>query len=144
MTNAVFIELRLLSSAELDSRSLLTTVLAGDDRLPARLGTPALASLGTRFRARLRLLPRTPQELGECLRHGLAEAGQAGLMTDELIQTLSEHAGGNLRVMMNLAQELLAEGLAKQMARLDEKLYLEVFTPKLPAGKKAEGRKGRA
>lgn len=103
MTNAVFIEMRLLSSADLDSRSLLTTVLAGDERLPARLGTPALASLGTRCRARLRLLPRTPQELAECLRHGLAEAGQAGLMTDELIGTLSERAGGNLRVMMNLA-----------------------------------------
>lgn len=42
MHAAVLAELRLLTSAELDSRSILTVVLAGDDRLCARLETPEL------------------------------------------------------------------------------------------------------
>jgi hypothetical protein len=37
MSSAALTELRLLSSAELDSRSILTTVLAGDNRLASRL-----------------------------------------------------------------------------------------------------------
>jgi type II secretory pathway predicted ATPase ExeA len=37
MSPPVFSELRLLSSADLDSRSILTTVLAGDRRLANRL-----------------------------------------------------------------------------------------------------------
>jgi general secretion pathway protein A len=37
MSASAFTELRLLSSAELDSRSILTTVLAGDNRLAGRL-----------------------------------------------------------------------------------------------------------
>ena len=37
MTSSALSELRLLSSAELDSRSILTTVLSGDLRLAHRL-----------------------------------------------------------------------------------------------------------
>ena len=54
MAPTVFAELRLLASAELDSRSILTAVLAGDDRLCARLETPELLPLASRIRARLR------------------------------------------------------------------------------------------
>ena len=53
-------------------------------------------------------------------------------MTSELRVTLADHAAGNYRVLMNLADELLAVAADRELARLDEKLFLEVFaqTPK--------------
>ena len=53
-------------------------------------------------------------------------------MTSELRVTLADHAAGNYRVLMNLADELLAVAADRELARLDEKLFLDVFaqTPK--------------
>ena len=63
----------------------------------------------------------------------LATAGNPNLMTSELRATLVDHAAGNYRVLMNLCDELLTVGADRDLARLDEKLYLEIFaqTPKL-------------
>lgn len=48
-------------------------------------------------------------------------------MTTELKATLVDHAAGNYRVMMNVADELLAVAADRELPRLDEKLYLDVF-----------------
>lgn len=48
-------------------------------------------------------------------------------MTTELKATLADHAAGNYRVMMNLADELLTVAADRELPRLDEKLYLDVF-----------------
>jgi general secretion pathway protein A len=53
MPPAVLAELRLLSSARLDSHILLTVVLAGDGRLLERLRSEELLPLGSRMRVRL-------------------------------------------------------------------------------------------
>jgi hypothetical protein len=37
------------------------------------------------------------------------------------------HAAGNYRVLMNLGDELLAIAAERELARLDEELFLEVF-----------------
>ena len=65
------------------------------------------------------------------MRQGLENAGNPRLMTDELIATLADHAAGNHRVLMNLAAELLAAAAERDLARLDEKLYFDVFSPSL-------------
>ena len=57
---SVLSELRLLASADFDSRSLLTVVLCGDSRLLAMLKTEDLLPVASRIRARLLLEP-TPQ-----------------------------------------------------------------------------------
>ena len=49
MTSSALSELRLLSSVELDSRSILTTVLAGDLRLAHRLEEAHLLPIASRF-----------------------------------------------------------------------------------------------
>jgi type II secretory pathway predicted ATPase ExeA len=54
MSVAVFSELRLLASADLDSRSILTVILAGDSRLTAKLDSPDMLPLASRIRSRLR------------------------------------------------------------------------------------------
>jgi type II secretory pathway predicted ATPase ExeA len=128
MRVALLNELRLLTAAKLDSRCLLTVVLAGDDRLPASFSTPALAPVGTRIRTRLALKPLQPVQLAAYLCHVMEQAGQPRLMNEALVKTLSEHAAGNLRILMNLANELLEEAVRRQSAQLDERLYFEVFS----------------
>jgi hypothetical protein len=65
-------------------------------------------------------------------------------MTEELVDTLVDHAGGNQRSLMNMAAELLTAGMAEDGAKLDEKLYLEVFQlePSRSRGK-AKPKEGR-
>jgi general secretion pathway protein A len=108
MKSAVFCELRLLSSADLDSRSILTIILAGDQRLASRLGELELLPIASRIRTRLRLETSTPKQLHECLTHLLKTAGNPRLLSPSLMATLCEHAAGNLRSLMNMANELLA------------------------------------
>lgn len=125
--NTVFSELRILASKDLDSKQLLCVVFAGDARLPERLRSPDLLPLGSRIRRRLTLDYASRDELLACLDHLLAAAGNPSLMTTELRVTLADHAAGNYRVLMNLADELLAVAAERELARLDEKLFLDVF-----------------
>jgi general secretion pathway protein A len=136
----VFSEMRILASKELDSKQLLCVVFAGDARLPERLRVAELLPLGSRIRRRLLFDYASREELLACLDHLLAAAGNPSLMTSELRITLAEHAAGNYRVLMNLADELLAVAADRELARLDEKLYLDVFAqspkPKPPSKKR--------
>jgi type II secretory pathway predicted ATPase ExeA len=134
----VLSELRLLSSVDLDSRSILTIVLAGDGRLVAKLAGAELLPLASRIRSRLRAEALSAHQLAECLGHLLKAAGNPKLMSPTLVQTLCEHAAGNLRLLMNMGYELLAAASHRELDRLDEKLYFEVFAqdPK-PAAKRA-------
>ena len=136
MTSDVLNELRILSSADFDATSLLTVVLSGDGRLLELLRHEDLVPLGTRIRTRLCTEPATREELLELLSHALAKAGNATLMTAELMDTLVDHSAGNYRLLMTMGAELLAHGMAREVEQLDEKLYLEVFQPKRPRAKK--------
>jgi general secretion pathway protein A len=127
MGSAVFSELRLLSSADLDSRSILTVILAGDSRLHGRLESVDLLPLASRIRSRLRTEALPPQQLLACLQHLLAAAGNPRLLPPSLLQTLSEHAAGNLRLLMNLGNDLLQAALRQEAESIDEKLFFEVF-----------------
>lgn len=137
MLTAVFNELRVLTSKDFDSRSLLCVVLAGDGRLPERLRAPELLPLGSRVRRRLHLDYASRDELCACLDHLLDAAGNPALMTTELKVTVAEHAAGNYRVMMNIADELLAAAAERGLPRLDEKLYFDVFQTPAPKARPA-------
>jgi general secretion pathway protein A len=125
--STVFNELRILASKDLDSKQLLCVVFAGDARLPERLRSTELLPLGARIRRRLTLDYASRDELLACLDHLLDAAGNPSLMTSELRVTLADHAAGNYRVLMNLGDELLTVAADRELARLDEKLFLEVF-----------------
>ena len=127
MRSSVLNELRLLSSTDFDSRSILSVVLAGDGRLTQQLRRDDLLPLGSRIRTRLTLEAASREELIDCLKHLQRAAGQQNLMTDELIHTLADHALGNYRVLTTLANELLATAARHELTQLDEKLYLECF-----------------
>jgi len=129
MNPDVLSELRILSSADFDATSLLTVVLSGDGRLLELLRQEDLVPLGTRIRTRLCTEPASREELLDLLTHALAKAGNPSLMTDELMDTLVDHAAGNYRLLMTMGAELLARGMAREVERLDEKFYLEAFQP---------------
>lgn len=127
MNSAVFCELRLLSSAELDSRSILTIILCGDHRLTGRLEGSDLLPIASRIRSRLRLDALAPKELRECFGQLCAAAGNPKLMSEALVRTLCEHAAGNLRLLMNMANELLLAAASQEREHIDEALYFETF-----------------
>jgi general secretion pathway protein A len=132
MDTDVLSELRLLSSAEFDTASLLTVVLSGDGRFLELLRHEDLIPLGTRIRTRLRTEAASRQELFELLSHALSKAGNASLMTRELMDALVDHSAGNYRLLMTMGAELLAYGMVHEVEKLDEKLYLQVFAPNQP------------
>ena len=127
MSPPVLAELRLLCSTELDSRQVLTVVLAGDVRLADKLRMPELVPIGSRIRTRLTLQAASAEDLHEHLRHVLTEAGCPKLMKPAVMTTLCEHAAGNLRVLMNLGHELLAVAAERELDGIDEKLFFEVY-----------------
>jgi hypothetical protein len=88
--------------------------------------------LASRVRTRLTTEAASREELSELLSHALAKAGNATLMTPQLHDTLVDHAAGNYRLLMTLGGELLAYGMAQEVAQLDEKSYLEAFQPSRP------------
>ena len=131
-------EIRLLGSDEFDSQCLLTSVLCGDMRLPERFRNTALVSLGSRMRIRMTLQPLGRDDLLDYLEHALSQAGAPHLMSKTLMETLSEHAAGNLRVLNSMAAEMLLEGSRRDMPQLDEKLFLEMFS-RHPSPRKPKG-----
>jgi general secretion pathway protein A len=128
----VLSELRLLASARLDSCILLTVILGGDARLAARLRSDELLPLDSRIRVRLPMERAAPDLLQACLRHLLDQAGAPALMTPEVIATLADHAQGNLRSLMIMADELLAAAAERQAQRIDEALLFEACAVAAP------------
>jgi type II secretory pathway predicted ATPase ExeA len=124
----VLSELRLLGSAELDSRCLVAVIIAGDERLHAKLQQPELLPLASRIRECLILRPYEPSELEDMLVHVLEQAACPQMMTPGVRSLLADHAGGNPRVLMNRAEQMLSLAMKEEVNLLDEKLYHELFT----------------
>lgn len=136
-------ELRLLQSACFDSDSLIFTILGGDSRLTELFRKPELVPLGSRIQTRLMLAPLTPDELAEYLDFAMLHAGNQHIMSESLIHTMATHAAGNLRALCHMAAELLATGAERNLPKLDEGLFIEVFAQnnrKRRAAKKDPGR----
>jgi len=127
MNTAVLCELRLLSSINLDSRSILSVILAGDSRLTERLHHADLLPVASRIRTRLRTQSASPGQLHEYLAHLLDQAGNPRLITEEVQTALCEHAAGNLRLLMNMANDLLNAAVRREADQIDEKLFFDVF-----------------
>ncbi len=127
MAAGVLNELRLLTSLQFDSRTLLTVILAGDLRLTNKLKQDELLPLGSRIRVRLYTEHASSEHLLACLHYLLEGAGNPTLMTTPLMQTLCEHAMGNYRVLCVMANDLLSLALKRELPQLDEKLYFDCF-----------------
>jgi type II secretory pathway predicted ATPase ExeA len=125
----VLSELRLLTSIQFDSTSLLTVILCGDERLLHNLRSEELLPLESRIRFRMIMDSASKESLSQFVSHCLEAAGNPQLMSRQVIDGLAEHAGGNFRTLTNLANELLNAAIKKELARVDEKLFFETFAP---------------
>jgi general secretion pathway protein A len=140
MKTPVLCELRLLASTNLDSRCILSVVLAGDSRLTDRLHHADLLPIASRIRTRLRTESASSEQLHDCLVHLLEKAGNTRLVTPQVQTALCEHAAGNLRLLMNMANELLDAAVRREADQIDEKLFFETFDMEA-AAKAAKRRK---
>jgi general secretion pathway protein A len=125
--SAVLAELRILTSTDFDSRSILTVVLTGDSRLTQQFRSEELLPIASRIRVRLTLDYLSPKQLLDWLNHALEQAGATQLMNTEVKTTLTEHAAGNFRILTTMANDLLATAARRGIQQIDQKLYLEVF-----------------
>lgn len=139
MPTEVLSEIRVLGSHDFDSRCILAVVLAGDQRLPARLrDDEELVPLDTRMRARLVVESQTCEELIALLTHATSVAGAPDLLTPGVKSVLAEHANGSPRAMMSQANDLLAYAAEKEARCIDEQLLFDFDgskfkqRPKLP------------
>lgn len=119
-------ELRLLTSKEFDSQTLLFVILVGDLRLLDTLHAPDLLPIESRLRTRVRLEPVSVTELTHCLNHVLEQAGNTQLFTPEALTALVEHSAGNHRTMMLRGNELLMAAVQRDARQIDEKLFFEI------------------
>ena len=127
MHNETMPELAQLASTLFDSRAILTIVFCGDTRLCERFRDPDLFPIGTRIRTRYTTEAATHEELIVLLSERLERAGNAALMTKDLIATLADHSAGNPRVLLNTADELFAKAAERDVTQIDEKLFLETY-----------------
>ena len=131
---SVISEIRLLASTDFDSRAILSVVFAGDSRLIDRLRQPDLQPIASRIRQRLVMTQAEAGDLAALLDHLIEQAGNPGLMSAGLKDTLVTHAGGNARALTVMGDMLLAAGAEKDREVLDEKLFMEILgepaTPK--------------
>ena len=111
----------------LDSRALLTVVLAGDERLTARLRAPDMLPIQSRIRTHLTLGYAEPDHLRAVLDRLLEHAGRTDLVTDDVKTALATHAHGNLRAMMTMADNLLAHAMQHDLPRIDEQVFFDLF-----------------
>jgi type II secretory pathway predicted ATPase ExeA len=128
MNPLVLTELRLLSSDKFDTKCLLTVILSGDQRLTDHLKSAELLPIHSRLRTKLLMTLASREQLIELLTRSIELAGCPNLMTEELIETLAEHAMGNCRDMMTAADELLTEAVRREIKELDAKLYIEFYS----------------
>jgi general secretion pathway protein A len=103
-----------------------------------------LISLGSRIRVRRLLEPLDREAMLDYLNYALDQAGAAHLVSAPLKETLVDHAAGNLRVLNNMALELLSLAARDERPQLDEQLFLQAFSQGRPSPEKQAGRKIKA
>ena len=118
-------------------------VLAGDGRLAERLRSDEFLPLASRVRVRLPIERASPQDLQDCLRHALRQAGAPTLMTAEVIATICDHAQGNPRALMIMAAELLEAAAQREARQIDETLFFEICAVPAASETKAATRRRR-
>ena len=113
-------ELRLMTNAEMDSKSPFAGILLGQPTLRKRLRMGTFAALDQRITLRYELAGMTEPESAEYLRHHIQLAGRKdNLFADDAIELLHRSARGIPRQLNNLATQALIACYAKQKATVD-------------------------
>jgi type II secretory pathway predicted ATPase ExeA len=114
-------ELRLLTNADMDSRSPFACVLVGQPTLRRRVKLGAFAALDQRIALRYALPGMDLAETADYLRHHLQIAGRSDtLFTDDAIALIHQTGRGLPRAVNNLAVQSLVAAFADSKGIVDE------------------------
>ena len=114
-------ELRLLTSADMDSRSPGAVLLIGQPTLRRRIKLGAFAALDQRIALRYAMAGMDAAETGTYIAHHLKLAGRADtLFSDDAVTLIHQVSRGMPRAVNNLAVQALVAALADNKAIVDE------------------------
>jgi type II secretory pathway predicted ATPase ExeA len=114
-------ELRLLTSAEMDSRSPFALLLVGQPTLARQLRLGILAALDQRIAMRYQLAPMDLPESAQYLRHHLALVGRSDpLFADDALARLHQASRGLPRALNNAAIAALVAAASAGKALVDD------------------------
>jgi type II secretory pathway predicted ATPase ExeA len=114
-------ELRMLTSAEMDSRQALCLVLVGQPTLRRRVKQGAFAALDQRIALRYTMAPMSAEETASYIEHHLKLAGRSDrLFSDDAVGLIHEVSRGLPRQVNNLATQALIATYAAGKSIADE------------------------
>jgi type II secretory pathway predicted ATPase ExeA len=114
-------DLRMITNAEMDSRSPAALVLIGQPTLRRRLHQGALAALDQRVSLKVHMEGMELAETIAYLRHHLALAGRSDVLVSDDAAAVIHHASRGLpRAVNNLALQALVATFAADKAIVDE------------------------
>lgn len=114
-------ELRLLTSAEMDSRSPGAVLLIGQPTLRRRIKLGAFAALDQRIALRYAMGGMDPAETSSYIAHHLTLAGRTDtLFSDDAVALIHQVSRGMPRAVNNLAVQALVAAFADNKAIVDE------------------------
>ena len=117
-------DLRLLISSALDVGPPLKILLAGQDSLRGVLRRSRHADLLNRVSVRYQLKPLTCEQTLQYLDFQMTGAGGDAKVFDESVKTLiHDFTGGIPRQINSLATACLLQAVARNAARIDERLF---------------------
>jgi general secretion pathway protein A len=120
-------DLRLLISSALDVGPPLKILLVGQDPLRAVLRRSRHADLLNRVSVRFQLRPLTKEQTSCYIDFQMTQAGGEPKAFDEGVKTgIHDFTGGMPRQINNLATACLLQATARNVARIDEKLFHQV------------------
>ncbi len=121
LTPAQLEELRLLTNADLDSKSPFAGILVGQPTLARSLRMGVFAALDQRIATRYALKPMDLGESANYLRHHLALAGRTDpLITDDAVARLHRVANGLPRALNTAATAALMAAASEGKALVDD------------------------
>ena len=122
-------ELRLLTNAEMDSKSPFALVLLGQPALRSRLRLGSFAALDQRVTLRYAIPPMTAEETASYVAHHLKLGGRSDtLFSDDALSSIHQAARGLPRAVNNLARQALVAAYANRSAIVDEKAARQAVT----------------
>jgi len=114
-------DLRMLTSADMDSRSPAAIVLIGQPTLRRRLHQGSLAAIDQRIAMRVHLDGMDLPQTSDYLRHHLALAGRSDtLFSDDALIVIHQAARGLPRAVNNLALQSLVATFSAKKAIVDQ------------------------
>ena len=114
-------ELRMLTSAEMDSCQALCLLLVGQPTLRRRVKQGAFAALDQRIALRYAMAPMSAEETASYIEHHLKLAGRSDrLFSDDAVRLIHEVSRGLPRQVNNLATQALVATYAASKSIADE------------------------